>query len=148
MSTIESYKELLKAHHLSVTSIRIAALQALESNPHSNADQLFNVVKEELATTSKQAIYNTLKTLVEHGLIREIKPKGCPSLYETRVGDNHHHLVCRQCQAVVDTDCFDAAPCLEPMDKQGFVIDEAEVIFWGTCPSCQQMLNEVGEHDE
>lgn len=133
----ESNADLLKTHNLSITPVRLALLKVLSKHPHADAEQIFRIVKKDIATTSKQAIYNTLNTLVEHGLLREIKPKGRASLYETRVGDNHHHLVCRKCQLVMDTDCFDSAPCLTPMDSHGFAIDEAEVIFWGTCPACQ-----------
>jgi len=132
------YKSLLKERNLSLTSVRLAVLEALDDHAHADADQIYNAVKSKIATTSRQAIYNNLNTLVEHGLAREIKPKGRSSLYETRVGDNHHHLVCRSCFAIADTDCFTSAPCLEPMDDHGFVVDEAEVIFWGVCPSCQK----------
>lgn len=133
----DHYVDLLKQHKLSVTPVRLAVLDAIENYAHSEAETIFNVVRDKIRTTSKQAIYHNLNTLVEHGLIREIKPKGRASLYETRVNDNHHHLVCKNCQAVVDTDCFDAAPCLKPMDKHGFIVEEAEVTFWGLCPACQ-----------
>ena len=132
-----SYKDVLKDHSLSLTAVRLAVLETLHANPHSDADQIFNLVKHRISTTSKQAIYNNLSTLVEHDIIREIKPKGRSSLYETRVGDNHHHIICRQCKLIVDTECFDSAPCLKPMYNQDFIIDEAEVIFWGVCPACQ-----------
>ena len=134
----ESHIEKLKNNHLSLTSVRLAVLHALETHPHADADQIYNVVKQEIATTSKQAIYNNLNTLVEHGILREIRPKGHSTLYETRVDDNHHHIVCRGCHVVMDTDCHAFAPCLEPIHNHGFQIDEAEVIFWGLCPACQQ----------
>lgn len=133
------YENLLKARKLSLTSVRLAVLEALRMHPHAEAVQIFDLVKHTIKTTSKQAIYNNLNTLVEHGIVREIKPMGRPSLYETRVGDNHHHLVCRKCQLIIDTDCLDAAPCLTPTHTHGFVIDEAEVILWGTCPACQKL---------
>lgn len=142
---IQDYKDFLKTHNLSVTPARVAVLKALETYPHSDAEKIYKAVRENIDSTSKQAIYNNLHTLVEYGLVREIKPKGQPSLYETRVGDNHHHIVCRNCAAVMDTDCFDAAPCLTPKDSHGFIVDEAEVIFWGTCPACQTTHNQKGE---
>jgi Fur family ferric uptake transcriptional regulator len=132
---------LLKEHGLSLTSVRVALLETLCVNPHSDATLLFEGVKAKLSTASMQAIYNNLNTLVEHGIVREIKPKGRPSLYETRVGDNHHHLVCRHCQLIVDTDCLDVAPCLTPTHNHGFTIDEAEIVLWGICPDCQKNLN-------
>lgn len=140
----DSYRELLRAHNLSVTAVRLAVLDALYRHPHSDAEQILNIVKNKIDATSKQAIYNNLNTLVEHGLVREIKPKGQASLYETRVDDNHHHLVCRHCQKVVDTDCAASAPCLEPDNRHGFIVDEAEVVFWGTCPDCQSSATSRG----
>lgn len=140
-------EELLRQHNLSLTAVRLALLEALHDNPHSDAATIFEIVHRKIATTSKQAIYNNLNTLVECGIVREIKPKGHVSLYETRTGDNHHHIVCRSCERVFDTDCHDCAPCLTPKDSHGFVIDEAEVIFWGTCPSCQKNQNVKGKHN-
>ena len=130
--------ERLNKSPLSRTSVRLAVLEALENHPHADANSIYELVYEKIATTSKQAIYNNLNALVEHGIIREIKPKGRSSLYETRIHDNHHHVICRACDQVADADCFGVAPCLEPMDSHGFDIDEAEVIFWGLCPACQQ----------
>ncbi len=131
-----SFVELLKSRKLSLTSVRLAVLDALYENQHADAAKVYKVVRKKISMASKQAIYNNLNTLVEEGLVREIKPRGQPSLFETRTGDNHHHLMCRSCHAVVDTDCHGHAPCLTPMQGHGFVIDEAEVIFWGLCPSC------------
>lgn len=146
---MDSYnKDILKANNLSLTAVRLAVLSALQQSPHAEASQIFDIVKTKIATTSKQAIYNNLSALVECGIVREIKPKGRPSLYETRAGDNHHHIVCRHCQLIVDTDCLDAKPCLVPKDTHGFVIDEAEVILWGTCPSCQKAKPKKGENNE
>lgn len=133
----QNYHDLLHDHRLSVTPVRLAVLRVLDAHPHSDAEKIFGFVKEEISTTSKQAIYNNLNALVEHELLREIKPKGQSSLYERRVGDNHHHVVCRSCNAVFDTECKGCAPCIEPADSHGFIIDEAEVVFWGICPSCQ-----------
>jgi Fe2+ or Zn2+ uptake regulation protein len=133
-----SNEALLKEHHLSLTPVRLAVLDALEKHPHSDVATLFDVVIGTIKTTSKQAIYNNLNTLVAHGIVREIKPKGQPSLYETRVGDNHHHIVCKSCHKVMDAECLDFAPSLLPAQNHGFVVDEAEVTFWGYCPSCQK----------
>ncbi|MAX26710.1 MAG: transcriptional repressor [Phycisphaeraceae bacterium] len=135
----QDYRDMLKDHGLSVTSVRLAMLGVLDGHAHADADTIFNAVFKEIATTSKQAIYNNLHTLVAHGLIREIKPKGLSCLYELRVGDNHHHIVCRSCGKVVDVDCVvGRKPCLTPSDDHDFLIDEAEVTFWGICPSCQK----------
>lgn len=135
---IQSHEDMLKSHGLSVTAVRLALLRALHAHPHADAEKIFNAVKKEISTTSKQAIYNNLNTLVEQGLIREIKPKGHPSLYETRVDDNHHHIVCRSCGKTMDTDCISGVrSCLTPAKDHGFAIDEVEVIFWGLCPACQ-----------
>ena len=146
MEDSNSYRDLLKKHNLSLTSLRMAVLEALKTHPHSDADQIFNVIITKIPSTSKQAIYQNLKALTEQAIIREIKPKGRSSLYETRVNDNHHHLVCRKCNAVEDTDCFDYAPCLEPMHDHGFAIDEAEVIFWGLCSDCQNNNSKKGNY--
>jgi Fur family ferric uptake transcriptional regulator len=132
-----AYEALLKQHNLSLTSVRLAVLEALDAHPHADANLLFEVVQRKIDTASKQAIYNNLNTLVEHGIIREIKPKGHVSLYETRIDDNHHHIVCRECNLVMDAECHGFAPCLSPAHNHGFAIDEAEVIFWGICPACQ-----------
>lgn len=134
----ESYIDLLKKNNLSVTSVRLNVLDALDKYPHAEADEIYNTVKTNIASASKQAIYNNLHALVDCGIVREIKPKGRPSLFETRVGDNHHHIICRSCDAIMDTDCHGAAPCLEPDHSHGFKIDEAEVVFWGLCPKCQK----------
>ena len=135
----DSYETLLKDHGLSLTSVRMAMFEVLAKHPHADANLIFEQVQHRITTASKQAIYNNLNTLVEHKLIREIKPKGQSSLYEISMGDNHHHLVCRSCQRVVDTDCSIVAPCLKPTKKYGFKIDEAEVTFWGLCPACQKL---------
>ena len=131
------FVDLLKQKNLSLTSVRLAVLEVLHGCPHSDASAIFDAVLEKVPTTSIQAVYNNLNALVEHGIVREIKPKGHVSLYETRTGDNHHHIVCRSCEQVMDTDCKGCAPCITPADDHGFQVDEAEVIFWGTCPSCQ-----------
>ena len=128
----------LRNHGLHVTAPRLALLRAAENHPHSTADQLAEVVRAEIGAVSRQAVYDSLGQLVERGLLRRIQPAGSSARYEHRVGDNHHHLVCRSCAAIVDVDCaVGARPCLEATDAAGFTIDEAEVIYWGTCPSCR-----------
>ncbi|MFZ5932337.1 MAG: Fur family transcriptional regulator [Pseudomonadota bacterium] len=132
------HQKILKECNLSLTAVRLAVLEVLHKHSHSDATTIYDIVHRKITTTSKQAIYNNLNTLVAHGIIREIKPKGQASLYETRVGDNHHHIICRNCQKIMDTECHTFAPCLLPKNNHGFVIDEAEVTFWGICPSCQK----------
>jgi Fur family ferric uptake transcriptional regulator len=132
------FVHLLKERNLSLTAVRLAVLAALHDFPHADAAHIFNVVQQRIPTATIQAVYNNLNALTEAKVIREIKPKGQASLYETRVGDNHHHLVCRECNIVMDTHCQGYAPCLSPSHNHGFIIDEAEVIFWGICASCQK----------
>ena len=130
-------KQLLADRGLSQTSVRLALLKALADNPHSEVLDIYHSVQSQLSTVSKQAIYNNLDTLVSYNIVREFKPRGGNSLYEIDSQDNHHHLVCRNCRSVVDTDCLDKAPCLSATDNKGFVIDEAEITFWGLCPECK-----------
>ncbi len=132
------FDAILKSRKLSLTSVRLAVLEALHAHPHSEASFIFSLVKGKISTASMQAVYNNLNTLAAHNIIREIKPLGRPSLYETRVGDNHQHIVCKQCQLIVDTDCSYKVPTLSPPHAHGFIIDDAEVILWGTCPACQK----------
>ncbi|MGL6235729.1 MAG: Fur family transcriptional regulator [Segniliparus sp.] len=123
---------------LRVTAPRVAVLETLASAPHATADQIASEVRARLGTVSTQAIYDALRTFEENGLVRRIEPAGSPARYETRAGDNHHHLVCRKCGKVADVDCVVGhAPCLEPAHDAGYVLDEAEVVFWGVCPECQ-----------
>src|SRR5437016_5300104 len=127
----------LRAAGLRVTAPRVAVLNAVAARPHSDADRVAATVREALGSVSTQAVYDVLRTCVRAGILRRIEPAGSAALYETRAGDNHHHLVCRSCGTVVDIDCVvGSAPCLEPEDANGFVIDEAEVVFWGRCPTC------------
>ena len=122
---------------LRVTRPRLAVLDALAGHPHADADTLVTVARQAHPTLSPQAVYGVLKALVAVGLARRVEPAGAPALYEVRVGDNHH-LVCRSCGAVADVDCaVGAAPCLAPSDTAGFVVDEAEVVFWGLCQECR-----------
>lgn len=128
----------LKTAGMRVTDSRRAVLTALASMPHSGADAIYAHVSEALPTTSRQAIYNVLGDLSAAGLARRIEPAGQPGLYELRVGDNHHHVICTNCGAVADVDCATGhAPCLTPSAGSGFVIAEAEVTYWGLCGSCQ-----------
>lgn len=129
--------QLLREHGLQVTAQRLAILQAVSSHPHTTADELIDDVREVIGSISRQAVYDTLRVLVEKNLVRRIQPAGSAARYEDRVGDNHHHLICRGCGATFDIDCaVGEAPCLVAADDHDFEIDEAEVIFWGRCPSC------------
>ncbi|WP_280492583.1 Fur family transcriptional regulator [Nocardia asiatica] len=131
-------REWLRAAGLRVTAPRIAVLNAVAARPHADADTVAATVREALGSVSTQAVYDVLHACVRAGILRRIEPAGSSALYETRIGDNHHHLVCRSCGAVVDVDCaVGAAPCLDPSDTHGFEIDEAEVVFWGLCPTCR-----------
>lgn len=128
---------LLRSVGLRITGPRVAVLNAVAARPHSDADDVAASVRSEVGSVSMQAVYDVLRACVNAGLLRRIEPAGSPALYESRTGDNHHHLVCRQCHTVVDVDCVvGAAPCLDPSDSHGFVVDEAEVVFWGVCAEC------------
>ena len=123
---------------LRTTAGRIAVLRALDSMPHTNAERIYRAVSAVLPTTSIQSVHNILADLTSAGLIRRIEPAGSAALYERRIGDNHHHVVCTSCGAVGDVDCVVAeAPCLTPSSAGGFTVQTAEVTFWGLCPSCQ-----------
>ena len=130
-------KTLLRAHGVAVTAQRLAVMDAVAARPHGTADEIAADVRDRIGSVSKQAVYNALRVLVDRDLIRRIQPAHSPARYEDRVQDNHHHLICRGCGAVVDVDCaVGGAPCLTPSNDAGYVVDEAEVIFWGHCPSC------------
>lgn len=129
----------LRASGLRVTAGRLAVLGTLAAHPHANADTVFRSVLDALPGTSIQNVHNVLGDLTEAGLVRRIEPAGSPALYERRIGDNHHHVVCTSCGAVADVDCVVGhAPCLTPSDASGFQVSTAEVTFWGLCPSCQE----------
>jgi len=129
---------LLRDRGLQVTAQRIAVLRAVSSNPHATANDIAAAVRDEIGAISRQSVYDSLAVLGDHGIIRCIQPAGSPARYEDRVGDNHHHLVCRSCDVLVDVDCaVGKRPCLTPAQDWDFQIDEAEVIYWGTCPDCQ-----------
>jgi Fur family ferric uptake transcriptional regulator len=133
----EELTALLRRHGVQVTAQRLAVLRAVSERPHSTADEIEQVVRADLGTISRQAVYDALGALAEHRLVRRIQPAGSPSRYEDRVGDNHHHLICRACGRTVDVDCaVGDVPCLVAADDSGYQIDEAEVIFWGRCPDC------------
>lgn len=130
--------ERLRSHGLRVTAPRVGVLVALEHAPHSDAETVATQVRSSLGAVSTQAVYDVLRALTEARLVRRIEPAGSSARYETRVGDNHHHMVCRSCGVVVDVECSgDAVPCLTPEPAHGFAVDEAEVTFWGLCPSCR-----------
>ena len=130
----------LRRAGLRVTAPRLAVLMAvLGEGQHRDAEAIADAARKRLGTLSTQAVYDNLHILEEAGLIRRIQPSGHPARYEARVGDNHHHIVCRRCGLTADVDCaVGAAPCLEPSANHGFIVQEAEVIFWGLCPQCQQ----------
>ena len=129
----------LRERGLQVTAQRIAVMRAVSRTPHATADEVAEGVRAEIGAISKQAVYDALGVLTEKGLVRRIQPAGSVARYEDRVGDNHHHAICRGCGRTVDVDCaVGEAPCLEPVHAGGFRIEEAEVIYWGTCPTCQK----------
>ena len=137
MTHTEAPTELLRAAGLRVTGPRVAVLRVLAQHPHASADLLVNAVRADLGTVSTQAVYDVLRVCCDAGIVRRIEPAGAPALHELRVGDNHHHMVCRDCGVVHDVDCaVGDAPCLEPSDDLGFQLDEAEVVYWGLCPQC------------
>ncbi len=127
----------LRRHGVPVTAQRLAVIRAVSKLPHATADSITGEVRSDIGAISRQAVYDALGMLVEKGLIRRIQPAGSAALYENRVGDNHHHLICRSCGKTVDVDCAAGnAPCLAAANHSGYRIDEAEVIYWGTCPEC------------
>jgi Fur family transcriptional regulator, stress-responsive regulator len=129
--------QLLREHGLRVTAQRLAVLRAVSDAPHVAADAVVEVARGEIGWISVQAVYDALAALTEKGLLRRIQPAGSPARYESRVGDNHHHLICRVCDRMVDVDCaVGHAPCLTAVEDAGFEIDEAEVVYWGRCPEC------------
>ncbi len=128
---------LLRDAGLRVTRPRLAVIDALGRQPHADVDSIADAARAELGTVSTQAIYDVLKAFTAAGLVRRIEPAGSPARFELRVGDNHHHVVCRSCGAIADVDCaHGSAPCLTASNDHGFSIDEAEVTYWGICPDC------------
>ena len=136
--TSHAHAQTLRDAGLQVTGQRLAAYDEVVRRPHSDVDTIAAGVRAAIGSVSTQAVYDGLNALTAAGLLRRIEPAGSPARFETRVGDNHHHLVCRTCGALVDVDCaVGERPCLEPSDPAGYSVDEAEVIYWGHCPTCQ-----------
>lgn len=137
MPTPPDAERLLRGAALRVTRPRLAVLDAVHAHPHADTDTLVHAVRDRLGEVSTQAVYDVLRALTAARLVRRIEPAGSVPRYEARVGDNHHHLVCRSCGLIADVDCaLEPAPCLTASDDHGFVIDEAEVTYWGVCPAC------------
>jgi Fur family ferric uptake transcriptional regulator len=144
MPTLTDPVAQLRGAGLRVTRPRLAVIEALHRRPHADVDSITDMVRAELGTVSTQAIYDVLKAFTSAGLVRRIEPAGSPARFELRVGDNHHHVVCRSCGSIADVDCaVGAAPCLHIPDSHGFVVDEAEVTFWGLCPECSATTTTV-----
>jgi Fur family transcriptional regulator, stress-responsive regulator len=130
-------ENMLRGAALRVTRPRVAVLAAVHDSPHADTDAIIRAVRAQLGEVSHQAVYDVLRVLTATGLVRRIQPSGSTARYESRVGDNHHHVVCRSCGTIADVDCaVGEVPCLTASDDHGFVIDEAEVVFWGQCPDC------------
>jgi Fur family ferric uptake transcriptional regulator len=137
MPTTSGFERMLREAGLRVTRPRLAVLSAVHDHPHAATDSIMDTARSDLGEVSRQAVYDVLHALTAGGLVRRIQPTGSVARYESRVGDNHHHVVCRSCGAIADVDCaVDATPCLTASDDRGFEIDEAEVIYWGYCPGC------------
>ena len=138
--TTTEVEQLLRDSDLRVTRPRVAVLRAVYANPHADTDQIAGAARAELPEVSRQAVYDVLHALTAAGLVRSIEPAGSSTRYESRVGDNHHHVICRSCGAIDDVDCaVGATPCLTASDDHGFAIDEAEVVYWGLCPDCSKL---------
>lgn len=130
-------ERMLRGADLRVTRPRLAVLAAVHEHPHADTDSVIGAVRRDLPAVSHQAVYDVLRVLTGSGLVRRIQPSGSVARYESRVGDNHHHVVCRGCGTIADVDCaVGHTPCLTASDDHGFAIDEAEVTYWGTCPAC------------
>lgn len=137
MPTTPDFPQMLRGAGLRVTRPRLAVLDAVHAHAHADTDTVIGAVRQGLPEVSHQAVYDVLRALTTAGLVRRIQPSGSVARYESRVGDNHHHVVCRGCGAIGDVDCaVGAAPCLTASDDHGFTIDEAEVIYWGRCAAC------------
>ena len=133
------FERLLRGASLHVTRPRVAVLAAVHGHPHADTHSIIDLVRADLGQVSQQTVYDGLQALTDAGLVRRIHPPGSVARYESRVGDNHHHVVCRSCGAIEDVDCaIGTAPCLTPFDDHGFVIDEAEVVYRGLCPECSR----------
>ena len=139
MTTTADHEQLLRDAALRVTRPRLAVLRAVHADPHADTDTLIGAVRADLGEVSHQAVYDVLRALTTAGLVRRIQPTGSVARYEARVGDNHHHVVCRSCGTVADVDCaVGDVPCLTASEDHGYAIDEAEVVYWGICPDCSE----------
>ena len=137
MTPAPEFEVELRRASLRVTRPRLAVLTAVRDHPHADTDSIIGAVREDLGEVSHQAVYDVLRVLTAAGLVRRIQPTGSVARYETRLEDNHHHVVCRSCGAIDDVDCaVGDAPCLTASDDHGYTIDEAEVVYWGLCPDC------------
>ncbi|HEY8479882.1 MAG TPA: Fur family transcriptional regulator [Spirillospora sp.] len=137
MVTPSDAEQMLRGAGLRVTRPRVAVLGVVHAHPHAGTETIIEAVRRELPKVSHQAVYDSLRALTAAGLVRRIQPSGSVARYEARVGDNHHHVVCRSCGVIADVDCaVGDVPCLTASDDRGFVIDEAEVVYWGLCPDC------------
>jgi Fe2+ or Zn2+ uptake regulation protein len=137
--TTSDLERMLRESALRVTRPRMAVLSVVHDHPHADTDSITDAARQQFGGVSHQAVYDVLRTLTDVGLVRRIQPTGSVARYEARVGDNHHHVVCRSCGAISDVDCaVGASPCLTASDDAGYEIDEAEVIYWGRCPACAQ----------
>lgn len=147
MPTLTEADAQLRDAGLRVTQPRLAVLAAVAHHPHADTETVIAAAREVLPSVSHQAVYDSLNALTSAGLLRRIQPEGLVARYENHRGDNHHHVVCRQCGAIADVDCaVGEAPCLHASNDHGFAIDEAEVIYWGTCPACSQQRNAQENH--
>ena len=144
MSTATEHEQMLREAAMRVTRPRLAVLRAVQERPHADTDSIISAVRADLGEVSHQAVYDVLRALTSAGLLRRLQPAGSVARYESRVGDNHHHLVCRSCGAIADVDCaVGGTPCLTASEDHGFAIDEAEVVYWGTCPACSAVRPDV-----
>lgn len=144
--TIE-LEQTLRAASLRVTRPRLAVLSAVHEHPHADTKSIVDATRADLGHVSHQAVYDVLAALTDAGLVRRIEPPGAVARYEARIGDNHHHIVCRSCGAIADVDCaVGAKPCLTPSDDHGYAIEEAEVVYRGTCPSCRENTTDPGRN--
>ncbi|MCA1188581.1 Fur family transcriptional regulator [Saccharopolyspora sp. 6V] len=146
-SDTRDYRRMLREAELRVTRPRVAVLAAVHERPHAGTESIIDAVRGELPKVSHQAVYDVLRALTAAGLVRRIQPMGSVARYEARVGDNHHHVVCRSCGVIADVDCAaGTAPCLAASHSHGFEIDEAEVIYWGLCPGCGSTSDSARHH--
>ncbi len=146
---LEAVRRALRDAGLRVTAPRVMVLARLRAAPHSTADALLSWAASQPGAISRQGMYDVLASLEDAGLARRIEPAGHPARYETRVADNHHHVICRGCGAIADVDCaVGAVPCLDPSSTSGFTVEEAEINFWGLCPACQQTDGEASQPTE